>query len=628
MKNKIIGLNNEFGFKTGKLTAMKKFALIILFLSFEIYNYAQNLEFKATAAPRVLKTGEQFRLVYELNQDVSDLEIPEFKDFQLIGGPMTGSSTSIQIINGKTTQSSQYTYTYYLKAIKEGTYSIPPAKTKYKGKVYESNAVSIEVVGGGTPQQQQGNSPAQGQNQQQASSDANIKTGEDVFVRIHIDKRSVYLGEQVVAWIKLYTKLPISGIDNQFTGPEYSGFYKQPVEIPPLRSLERENVNGDIYYTGVIQKVVLYPQKTGELIIEPFDLDVSVQQQVRNRSRSVFDDFFGPTVTDVPIKLKGNSVKINVKALPPKPKNYTGAVGSFTMNTSVDKLSLKTNEALTYKVTISGKGNIKLFDNPTIAFPPNIEQFDPKITINQSSELSGTKTFEYVLIPRFAGTFKIPSFEFAYFDPSKENFVKLTSDEYEVYVEKGTEDTSTVVVSGLTKEDFRLLGSDILFIKNKPFKLFSQNKFIFGSIWFYLVYIGSFIALILIIVFRRETIKRRANTALTRNKKANKVAKKRFKNAHHFMKQNKREKFYEEMMKALWGYLSDKLAIPVSELSRESSREELRQRNVNEALVNELYSLMDQCEYARFAPGAVSDGMDKQYKHSIELVGKLEQELK
>lgn len=604
---------------------MRKTIFIILLILGVFKNYAQ-LEFKATAYPNVLRAGEQFRLVYELNQDVSDLEIPEFKDLQLLGGPMTGSSTSIQIINGKTTQSSQYTYTYYLRAVKEGKYSIAPAKTKYKGKVYESNAVSIEIVTAGTTTQS--NPSQQGQSNQQSANDPGIKTGDDIFVRLHVDKRSVYLGEQIIATVKLYTKLPISGIDNQFKGPEFSGFYKQPVEIPALRSLERENVNGDIYYTGIIQKVVLYPQKSGELTIEPFDLDVSVQQQVRSRSRSVFDDFFGPTVTDVPVKLRSNTIKIDVDPLPAKPSTYSGAVGNFSMNSGVDKTSLKTNEALTYKVTISGRGNVKLIDNPAIAFPPNIEQFDPKISIQQTGDFSGTKTFEYVLIPRFAGEYKIPPFEFTFFDPSKENYITLRSDEYKINVEKGANDTTNVVVSGVSKEDFRLLGSDIMFIKNKPFKLNNENRFIFGSAWFYLVYISLFLILVLIIVFRKETIKRRSNTQLVRNKKANKVAKKRLKKAHIFVKQNKQKEFYDEVTKAMWGYISDKLTIPVADLSRESSKEELTKRNVDGELINEIFSFADHCEFARFAPGAISDGIDKQYKDAVELIGKLEQELK
>ena len=451
----------------------------------------QDIGFKASANPRVLRTGEQYRLEYEINVNVSDMEIPSLKDFQLLGGPSTSSSTSIQIINGKTTRSVQYVYTYYLRALKEGTFTIPPAKARYKGKTYESNSVTVEVISAGSSRQQPQAAP--GQSQPQKPDQTNIQSADDVFVRLHVDKRSAYLGEQIIAWVKIYTKIQLSGLTQGYKGPEFTGFYKQPVEIPQLTNLEAENVNGEIYYTGTIQKVVLYPQKTGEITIEPFDLGVTIRQQVRSRSRSFFDDFFGPTVQDIPRSLTSKAVKIRVTPLPAKPQSFTGAVGNFSLQSSVDKNTLRTNEALTYKVTIAGKGNIKLVDEPNVSFPPNIEQFEPKTVVNQTNELSGNKTFEYVLIPRYAGEYKIPPFEFTYFDPVKGRFIALMSEEYAINVEKGDEDTTAVVVTGLSKEDFRLLGRDILFIKNKPFRLFREGKIIFGQRYFYLVYGISFI---------------------------------------------------------------------------------------------------------------------------------------
>jgi hypothetical protein len=586
----------------------------------------QDIEFKASASPRVLRTGEQFRLVYEVNANVSGVEIPDLTDFQLLGGPSTGSSTNIQIINGKTTRTVQYTYTYYLRAQKEGTFTIAPAKARYKGKTYESNSVTVEVIGpGGSRQQSQS---AQGQDRQQEQAQQDVQSGEDIFVRLLVDKHSAYLGEQIIAWVKIYTKIQLSGLNQGYKGPEFTGFYKQPVEIPQLTNLEAENVNGEIYYSGTIQKFVLYPQKTGEITIDPFELGVTIRQQVRSRSRSIFDDFFGPTVQDIPRTLTSKTVKIMVKPLPTRPQSFTGAVGHFSMQSSVDKNVLRTNEALTFKVSVTGKGNIKLIDEPNVTFPPNIEQFEPKTVVHQTNELSGTKTFEYVLIPRYAGEYKIPPFEFTYFDPAKSGFTTLVSEEYTINVEKGDEDTTAVVVTGLSKEDFRLLGRDILFIKNKPFKLYRQNKIIFGQPFFYLVYGISFLLFLLVVFLRRETIRRNANISQVKNRKANRMARKRLRKAQSYLKQNQQDAFYEEVMKAFWGYLGDKLTIPVAELSRDKSRDALKQKGIDEELTDSIYQLLDNCEYARFAPSAGTSDMQKLYKDAVALISRLEQKLK
>ncbi len=599
---------------------VKGITVSVFILLFTNLLSGQDIEFKASVNPRVLGVGEQFNLVYSVNENVSDMNIPSLTDFQLLGGPSTSSSTSIQIINGKTTRSTQYTYTYYLRAQKEGTFTIPPAKAKYKGKTYESNAVTVEVIGTGGSQQQTQSTPGQSQQQSQ--------TGEDVFVRLHVDKHSAYLGEQIIAWVKLYTKIQLSGLSQGYKGPEFVGFYKQPVDIPQLTNLEAENVNGEIYYTGTIQKVVLYPQKTGEITIEPFDLGVTIRQQVRSRSRSFFDDFFGPTVQDIPRTLTSKPVKIRVKPIPAKPQSFTGAVGNFSLQSSVDKNALRTNEALTYKVTVTGKGNVKLIDEPNVSFPPNIEQFEPKTVVNQTNELSGTKTFEYVLIPRYAGEYKIPPFEFTFFDPVKSDFVTLMSGEYTINVQKGDEDTTAVVVTGLSKEDFRLLGRDILFIKNKPFKLFREGKIIFGHPSFYLLYGISFVLFLMVIILRKETIRRNANISQVRNRKANRMAGKRLRKARNYLKQNNQDAFYEEVMKALWGYLGDKLNIPVAELSRDKSRDALSKKRVDGDLLGSIDTLLDNCEYARFAPSAGVSDMQELYKDAVTLISKLEQKLK
>jgi len=590
-------------------------------------NEAQDIKFTATAVPKVLRVGEQFQLVYEINKDVSELQIPELNDFQLLGGPSTSSSSSIQIINGKTARSSKYTYTYYLSAVKDGIYTIAPATAKIKKDTYKSNAVKIEVIKGKSSTSQ--TTPSTASPAAKSSSNVDTHAGEDLFIRLLVDKKNAYIGEQIIAWIKIYSKINITQIDPNFKAPEFTGFYQQPFEIPPLRALERENVNGEIYGTGILRKIVLYPQKSGEIIIQPFDIDVAYQKQVKRKSRSIFDDFFGPTVQNVPVKLKSKAVKLNIKSLPASmPSSFTGAVGNFRMSASINKTQVKTNDAVTLKVNISGKGNIKLIDEMEFEFPPALETFKPIVKTKQDNVLEGSQSFEYTIIPRYAGDFKIGPIEFTYFNPSTRSYKILKSQEFNISVAKGEEDTTTVVISGLSKEDVKLLSSDIIFIKNKPFNLTPKNKFIFGSTRFYAMYLISLMLFLLIILFRRKRIKRNANIKLVKNRRANKFARKRLKKASGFMRQNNRKTFYDEVLKAMWGYLSDKLNIPIADLSKDTSREALIRNKINDNLMNKFYDIIDSCEYARYSPGDESSEMQKLYNDAIKTIIKLQQKLR
>lgn len=603
--------------------------IIILFVNIFalLTNEAQDIKFTATAVPKVLRVGEQFQLVYEINKDVSELQIPELNDFQLLGGPSTSSSSSIQIINGKTARSSKYTYTYYLSAVKDGIYTIAPATAKIKKDTYKSNAVKIEVIKGKSSTSQ--TTPSTASPAAKSSSNVDTHAGEDLFIRLLVDKKNAYIGEQIIAWIKIYSKINITQIDPNFKAPEFTGFYQQPFEIPPLRALERENVNGEIYGTGILRKIVLYPQKSGEIIIQPFDIDVAYQKQVKRKSRSIFDDFFGPTVQNVPVKLKSKAVKLNIKSLPASmPSSFTGAVGNFRMSASINKTQVKTNDAVTLKVNISGKGNIKLIDEMEFEFPPALETFKPIVKTKQDNVLEGSQSFEYTIIPRYAGDFKIGPIEFTYFNPSTRSYKILKSQEFNISVAKGEEDTTTVVISGLSKEDVKLLSSDIIFIKNKPFNFTPKNKFIFGSTRFYAMYLISLMLFLLIILFRRKRIKRNANIKLVKNRRANKFARKRLKKASGFMRQNNRKTFYDEVLKAMWGYLSDKLNIPIADLSKDTSREALIRNKINDNLMNKFYDIIDSCEYARYSPGDESSEMQKLYNDAIKTIIKLQQKLR
>lgn len=609
-------------------------AILFLLLLSLPYVSAQNVEFKASA-PNVVRENEQFNLTYTFNQKPDNVQLPDINGFQVLGGPSTSSSTSVQIINGKVTRSSSVSYTYLLTASSKGNFTIPPATATIKGKSYQSNSISVEVLPGnaaaGSNIGNNSNSSGQSSNKTEASNpvDAN---GKNVFVRLRVNKKEAYVGQEIIAWVKLYTRLPISDYDRSFSGPEFTGFFKQNVDMPQIRSLERENVGGQIYNTGTLMKFILYPQRSGDITIKPFDLDVMVQQQVNQRSRSIFDDFFNQSVRNVKVTLTSKPVKFHIKPLPSgQPPSFNGAVGKFNISAAINNTTVKTNEAITLKVSVSGSGNLKLLDNLAVDFPPDIESYDPTTTTNiknTSQGAIGEKTFEYTLIPRYAGNFHIPPVKLTYFNPATKSYQTVSTKDFNITVNKGEEDTSGVIVSGLSKEEVKLLGSDIRYIKKEGFKLHHQNMFLFGSLPYNLAFIIAFVLFLLIIIIRRETIRRNADIVMVKNRMASKYAQKRLKLAAKLMRQQKQAEFYEEVSKALWGYLSDKLSIPVAKLSRESTKDELTRRKVAGETMDEFFGLIDNCEYARFAPSNEASDMNKIYNDAAKIISRLQQKIK
>lgn len=592
-------------------------------LIFPVSLFCQNVSFQAEA-PKVVRAGEQFQLVYTLNENVDEFTPPNFGEFKYLGGPSTGSSTSISMVNGKTTRTSTYTFSYYLQApSKEGKYSLTPATAKYKRNDIKSNALEIEVVAAGSSTQAGANTGNQ-------SNVSKTPGGENIYVRLEYDKKSAYVGEQITAWIKLYTQVDISGIDQQFKGPEFIGFYQQDVEIPALKSLEREKVGDDIYYTGVIKKVVLYPQRVGELTIEPFEMLVEVQKQSRRRSQSVFDDFFGPQYERARVNLTSNPVKFTIKPLPGnQPAGFSGAVGKFQINGDANLIQVKANDAITFSVAVTGKGNLKLIDNVQSFFPPAFDVFDPvrKAQLDNSTMgKSGKITFEYTAIPRHAGNFTIQPFSLVYFDPETQKYSTINTQSFDITVDKGDGDSTTVVAGNLSKEDIELLGSDIRFIETKT-TLHPRSSFIFGSLGFYAVYVLSMIVFIVVLIIRKERIKRSADAARYRNRKAGRIANKRLKKAQRLLKTNNKNEFYDELEQVLWVYLSDKLRISFSELSKDKAAEEFKKREVPEELTSDFFNLINTCEYARYAPGGIESELSELLSQSATILNKLDQNL-
>lgn len=613
---------------------MKRLLFIVFFsLLSATLIFAENIQFTASA-PRVVEVGEQFEIIYTITAQPAGFRPPEFKGLSLLGGPSTSSSSSVQFVNGKVTQSTSISYTYYFVANNPGTFTFDPAKATVDGKNIMSNGLTLEVVGkaqGGGQQQQQNQSRTNTQPSATSQEGAIEPGGDDLFVRVLTNKTTLYQGEYLIATMKLYSRVSLSGID-KVDYPTFNGFFRQDIETKPLQQLTKENVNGQVYGTGELQKMVLFPQKSGTLTIDPFSMQAVVQIPVKNSRRSVFDDFFGPQVREVRKSVASKSIQIKVLPLPPNaPASFKGAVGNFTFKAALDRNKVKTNEAINLKITISGNGNLKVIEPLKLNFPSDFETYDPKVTVNSTTGLSGvngTKTFEYLIIPRHSGTFSLEPVEFSYFDSKSKQYKQITSEPMEITVEKGADEGVSTVVSGVSKEEVKFIGKDIQFIKTKTPNFSPKGVFLFGSLNFYLAYLIPALLFIIAVILWRKRIKTNANVVAVRNKKAGKIAQKRLKDAHVFMKDNNREGFYEYILKAMWGYISDKLNIPASELSRDRIVELAAQKNIEDEQLQRFFKVVDHCEFARYAPSEGSGELANIYNESIDIISKIEQKIR
>ncbi|OFX19265.1 MAG: hypothetical protein A2041_06405 [Bacteroidetes bacterium GWA2_31_9b] len=605
---------------------MKRWFLIVFaFLTTCIY--AQDVTFNVLA-PKVVEVGQQFRLIFSVNAQAEGFTPPNIQDFAILAGPSTSTSSNVSIMNGKVTQNYELKYSYILEATKEGQFTIPSAEIVVNKKKYVSNSFTIEVIKGS------GNKTAPTTNQTNQQQNESVNTANvsssDHYLKVIVSKTKVRREEHFIATVKLYSRLGITNF-GEYKVPSFDGFITERIDIPPLSQLSQENVNGQIFYTGIIDKYILYPQKTGEIVINPFELNCYYQIQSRKRSGSIFDEFFG-TYERAQAKALSLPVTIKVEAIPEnKPESFAGAIGEFKMDASLDKSQIKTNEAVTLKIKIAGNGNLKYITSPKIEFPSDFDVYDPKISDNiKYSEIgaTGNKTFEYLIIPRHPGNFNIPKFEFSYFDTRTNNYKVLSAGDYQIIVDKSLSDTSITVTNSFNKEDIKFLGKDIRFIKKGESNLKEKGLFLFGSGKFYLYYIIIILLFGVYVFIRKKNIQENANIQLVRNKKANTFARKRLQKASLFMKQNQKEEFYEELVRALWGYISDKLSIPAANLSKDNARSRLQSKNVNSESIEQIINIIDRCEYARYAPVSENTQMDVLFNDSVDIISKLQQQLK
>ena len=580
------------------------------------------------SAPNAVEMGQQFRLTFTLNDRGSNLQLPPglTNNFDVLMGPSTGQSTSIQTINGRTTTEVTFSYTYILRAKSEGEFEIRPATIEADGKVMESNPLKIQIVPAQSQPQTQQQTPRGGESQGSQSVDLG---GDNLFLRVEMSKQNVVRGEQIIATVKLYAdpNIPISGFD-EVNLPTFEGFYTQDIEIPRQINFTREVYNNRIYQVGVLKKTVLFPQQNGTITVNPFSMTLLVQQRVK--PRSFFDDFFSGVQT-VRTTLTSSAVRVNVKDLPTQPANFYGGVGNFTISSELSAEDVTTNDAVTLKLTIRGNGNLRLIRNPELQLPSDFEVYDPRSTENiqvTDNGVSGSKTVEYLFQPRFEGDYSIPAIPFTFFNPASGSYETRSTREYTLHVEKGTGDQSATVMSSRQREDIQLLGHDIRFIKQGNPTLRIKGTTFYGTPFFFGIYAVSALLFLALFIIYRKKARENANVALMRNKKANRLATKRLKAAAGFMKKNENEAFHDAILKAFWGYFSDKLGIPVAHLNRESALEGLRKRNVDEELISDFVEITEQCEFARYAPSGGSEARSELYKKAVSTMSRLEKQIK
>ena len=619
---------------------MKRLVILFLMLS-PLWLWAQDDPTLKVSAKKQVMVGERFQVVFEANVEGKNFSAPSFDGFTVVGGPFTSTSSSFQMVNGSMSHSVKCTYTFALQAYKEGTFRVGSASLNVKGTKVTSEPFEITVIpDDGTHAAPSGGGDASGQGRSQQNTNDPQVSGKDLFLNVIPSKKSVYVGDQVVLTYKIYTKVPVSSLSVERM-PSYAGFWTKDIS-DNSNSLRQnsEYINGIEYTTAEVQKTVIVPQRAGKLTIDPMIIECVAQVRTEsNRQRSMdpfeafFNDpFFNRNIVNVKKELTSQTLTLEVKSLPEngKPASFAGAVGNYNFKSEIDKTELSTNEAFTLTLTVSGTGNVELLQMPTPVFPPDFEVYDPKVTtsVNPTSNgLSGTKKAEFLVIPRRAGSFTIPAVEFSYFNPANETYQTLQSEPYEIKVEKGAGSDDGGGIYASNQEDIKYLGSDIRHIMTGDAHLKPMHTSFFGSAAYFvalLVLLVLFVILLFVLKKREQLSK---DTIVNRNRKADKVARGRLKNAYQYLKAKDQEKFYVEMSQALWGYIADKLGIERSKLSMDTVNETMKGKNVPDELTNQFIDTLNSCEFARFAPGSAEEKMDDLYQRGIEVISKAEKVL-
>jgi len=593
---------------------------------------AQEITFKVSAPPSIA-VGTPFRVEYMLNslKGVDFRLASNFSEYFEVLFEAPSVLESASMVNGKVSRTESWTMTLTLRAKKEGTCTIGPATIRIGNSEYKSDPFTINIL----PQsqaaqaQQQQSRGAQQQSRGGNAASTPIDINESAFIRLIVQKRSVYEQEGFLATFKIYSYHQPTDIRPKF--PEFEGFTQQPIELNEFIPVP-EDYNGLRYITYIVKQAILFPQRPGQLTIGSGDVQLTVRVPVQANTRSIFGGFFDMP-RSVDIELKSDPTTIDVKPLPAgKPANFSSAVGSFKMTSKINRTEQKANESVSIELTVTGNGNIRYLKAPEVKFPNDFEVYDMKQgtpnTRITADGVSGTRTFEYMAIPRFAGDFEIPAVTFSYFDLPSKTYKTQSAGPWQLKVARDENSTDGPVVNFANRENVRFLGKDIRFLKTQNIKFLAYKDIFFGSFLYVMIYLMMTVLFIVFFIIYRKQMKENANIALVRTRKANKTAVKRLKQAEKLLHENKEEAFYEEVLRALWGYLSDKLNMPQSELTKENVTAELTKYGVDETLSSEFLEIIHTCEFARYAPIGASGAMDKLFGETINAIGTMESTIK
>jgi len=585
-------MNNVIGKKMFKQVI--SFVLLLFFISSLIVGQ----QFQTTADKTTIGQNERVQVYFEFtggdNSGIKNFQPPSFSGFRILSGP--NQSSSVQIINGS--MSASVTFSYVLAPTQIGEFTIGSAAVEFKGSQYKTNPVVIKVIQGA-------------QSAQQKSDDASMSQSdiaENLFIIAEANKRSAYKGEQITVTYKLLTRLEISS--PQITKlPTYKGFWAEELEAINNLRFEIEMYKGQRFRSAVLKSVALFPSQSGKLTITPFELNIPVIIQRKKQRGDIFDEFFNDsffgTRQTVEYLAKSNTLTVDVSELPSngKPESFNGAVGDFKFSTNLDKVNVETNEPVTLKINISGTGNIKLLEVPKIKLPSGFEQYDPKTSENiiRKNVISGSKIGEYLIVPRVAGEKEIPPIQFSYFNPNSKKYITISSPSYKLIIKRGENYTENSV-TGFTKEDVKLLNEDIRYIKTSNFNLEKIDQSNLISTWFWYSIALPFLIFVSILTIKKRQDKLNGNVQLVKYQKAEKNARARLKNAKKALDENDISKFHNEISKAIAGYLEDKLNLQKADFTQDKALGLLKNKNVNDSLIDEVKEILDRCEFIRFAP--------------------------
>ncbi len=603
---------------------MKRSSILLICLFIACACFSQVIR---VSTPSRVEAGENFRVSFKVTtQDVDDFRsgLHSTDVVEVIAGPYTSSESSFQMVNGHTSSSSSITYTYTLYAAKSGVYNIPAAHARVGGKQISSRPAKVTVVG---------SAQGRGNNSPKMHEDDNYPphmkvagsaiSGRDLFIKVSANKRKVYEQEPILLTYKVYTLVDLTQLEGKM--PELTGFHTQEIPLPQQKSFHIERVNGKPYRTVTWSQYVMYPQMTGKMEIPSITFKGIVVQQ--NRSVDPFEAFFngGSGYVEVKRNIVAPSIKIDVLPLPHKPANFSGGVGKFNISAQLNKNELKAGDPLSLRIVVGGIGNLKLIKQPVVNFPKDWDKYDPKVTDKTkltSNGLEGNMIYDILAVPRNQGHYTIPPVELTYYDTSLNQYKTIKTQSFEIEVAKGDGSRSSVV--DYSKDQPK----DIKDIKKGEAELHSVDNFFFGSVGYLMSLLIPFAAFVaLLVIFRNRAIDN-ADLVKMKGKKANKIATKRLRQANKLMLAGKTNEFYDEVLRALWGYVGDKLNMPAEKLSRENISEKLQSHNVDDNTISKFLSAIDDCEMMRFAPGDPEGNMNKTFESAMTAIMEIENVMK